>query len=461
MSYKVCPICGSPAHPNATLCSTCGTSLAQVEVVKRERQTPAARRDYDRRYGEADLLEGELHSRGRMVLFSILLVALVSLCGVGVFFIGMRVLNAPEPTPTPEAGNPLAVEEGTPQPILVSTNTPHPTVLLPTVTPAPPTPTFTATEGPCTRQVQSGDSLIGLLISCGHRSQDVMPTVLAMNSLAAPEALQSGQTILIPWPTPTPDPNAAASADSATASTANMSLSSEGSSAIATNPTPSDSELANDLAALRASAAPTAMPTATLMPGIAWHIVQPNESMVSIASMYQTNAETLAQLNPEIAFSQCDFKYDTGGERCTVLINSGQRIRVPAPTPTPTLSPTLSGSETATFTPTPTYNAPSALSPGNRALFGKDDLITLRWVGSGTLSPGDVYLVTVTDLTTQTTFTAETSELFYIIPTSWQGEDSLRHEYEWTVSVIRTGNPDQPTFTTEARLFTWSGRGDA
>jgi LysM repeat protein len=460
LSYKVCPICGTPSHPNAMLCSTCGTSLAEVETVKRDKK-PSARRGYDRRYGEADLLEGELHARGRMYLFSAALVIMISLCGIGAFYVGTRVLNAPEAAPTPLSGLPQTPDDSQPPGEFVTT-TPLPTILLPTVTPAPPTPTFTPTEGPCTRQVQSGDDLISLLFSCGHRSMDVVPLVLEMNNLSAPEALQAGQTLLIPWPTATGEPTT----ESTTADV--TSAASQGTSEILSVPSvytaaSADNTAAQgDIVALRGPPGePTAYPTSTLMPGVAWHVIQPNENMLSIAYQYNTNAETLSQLNPEIAFSQCDFQYDSGGERCTVLIQAGQSIRVPAPLPTAALSPTLSGSETATFTPTATFNAPIALSPGSRAQFGRDDLITLRWMGSGLLSSGEVYRIAVEDLTTRTAFTADTSELFYILPASWQGQDAQRHEYRWTVSVIRLNDPEHPTFTTDARLFTWDGRGES
>jgi hypothetical protein len=205
----------------------------------------------------------------------------------------------------------------------------------------------------------------------------------------------------------------------------------------------------------------SAFATPTLLPGVTWHTVQANESMIGIAYFYGTNAETLSQLNPEIPFSQCDFQYDTGGERCMVYLQIGQQIRVPVPMPTATLSPTLSGSETATFTPTPTYNAPSALSPGNRAMFGRSDMVTLRWVASGSLSVGEAYRITVENLTLLTVHTADTSELFFILPGDWQGRDSRRHQYRWAVSIVRLDQPEHLTFTTEARLFTWEGRGES
>ena len=147
-----------------------------------------------------------------------------------------------------------------------------------------------------------------------------------------------------------------------------------------------------------------------------------------------------------------------GGENCVVILISGQKIRVPAPTATPTLSPTPSGSETPTPTATPTFNAPSALSPSDRVLFQETDLITLRWVASGTLGPDQVYQVQVQDLTDSITYAGDTTELSFIIPEDWQAQDGTRHEFRWTVSVVNTENRDHPFFVTEPRTFTWEGR---
>lgn len=451
MSYKVCPICGTPAFPNATLCSTCGTTLTDVDLVKRDDKPAPPPTAYDRRYGEADLLEGELRHQGQVYLIGVGLVVLLLICGVGLFFGGAQFLSGSQGTPTP-ANSPFPTRESTGGAVALETATPRPSLNLPTVTPAPPTATFTPTPGPCERQVQSGDDIISLAYSCGHRSQDVLPLILEMNDLSAPEQLQAGQMLLIPWPTPTEeiievDPTSAAMLDL------------DGRSDSGSLATVDAFFAAQNSTGLPVSYSGFATPT--LLPGVTWHIVQPNESMIAIAYQYGTNAETLSQLNPEIPFSQCDFQYDTGGERCMVFLQVGQQIRVPAPLPTATLSPTLSGSETPTFTPTPTFNAPSALSPGNRAIFRRNDMVTLRWVASGTLNPGEAYRVTVENLTTMTVHTADTSELFYIIPGDWQGRDSRRHQYRWTVSIIRLDDPENLTFTTEARLFTWEGRGES
>jgi hypothetical protein len=287
--------------------------------------------------------------------------------------------------------------------------------------------------------VNYGDDIISLAYSCGHRSQDVLPLILELNDLDAPEQLQAGQTLLIPWPTPT---EATIEVDATSAAMLDIDGQAESSNQATLDAFFAIQDSTGEVMAYSGFATPT------LLPGVTWHTVQANEN-------------TLSQLNPEVPFSQCDFQYDTGGERCLVMLQIGQQIRVPAPLPPPTLSPTLSGSETATFTPTPTYNAPSALSPGNRTLFRRDDLITLRWVSSGSLNVGEAYHITVENLTTSTVHSADTSELFYIIPGDWQGRDARRHQFRWTVSIIRLNEPENLTYTTEARLFTWEGRGES
>ncbi len=344
LARKLCPICSTVCHPNATVCPTCGASLADVQPEPDRRPRAAKAPGYDRRYGETDLYEGETRRSGEWLLTIGGLAALAVLCA-GVLAFALPALNRMTSSPTATA----TLAATTDPSVILITNTPRPTMpmALATVTPAPPTATPPPTEGPCAYIIQSGDDLITLAYDCGHRSLEILPAILELNNLSAPEAIQVGQTILIPRPTPTPDP------------------------AGALLPT-STGEGASDVAALfvaEANATPptaTLMPTPTLLPGLMWHTVQSQESMVAIMYQYNTTAEVLAQINPEIAFSQCDFQFDTGGPACTVLLQPGQLFRVPAPTPTPTLSPTPSGSETATPTATATFNAPSALSPTDR-----------------------------------------------------------------------------------------------
>ncbi|MCL4247628.1 MAG: LysM peptidoglycan-binding domain-containing protein [Anaerolineae bacterium] len=450
--YKTCPICGTAAHHNAVICPTCGTTLTDVQVTDTEKQaqkTSSRASGYDYRYGETDLYEGALRRNRDPLVFGGVLVLAAAVCVGLVLFLGARFLGTTilpvaaedTQTPTPAAtGGDINVGFVTPSALPIVTNTARPAPNLITVTPAPATATPSPTPAPCVRRVQAGDSLLGLAIACGHRDLDVIDLIVATNALSAPEAIQVGQEIVIPWPTATADPNQP-SAPPDTESSANGS----GSDTIAVSS--NSPELAANV-----------FPTETLQPGVAWHTVRKDETMLSIAVQYGANAEILSQLNPEIEFSQCDFGMDSGGPRCTVLLIEGEQIRVPSPTATPTIPPTPSGSETPTPTATPTFNAPTSLSPGDRALFQADELVTLRWITTGTLGPNEVYRVGVRDLTAGVDHSNDTKELFFVVPAEWQGSDGRRHEFSWSVSVIDLDAPETPIFTTDTRIFIWESR---
>jgi hypothetical protein len=289
--------------------------------------------------------------------------------------------------------------------------------------------------------VQPNDDLYAILARCGHRHYDVMlGVVVDLNELEDPSRIQIGQKIEVPWPTSTPDPNAIATAE-VTSETSAL----DAAVAISGEPT--------------RSSALAPRPTETMIPGVIWHEVQPDENILSIAYFYKANLKILSELNPEVTFSQCDFGNGAGGPNCIVELSIGQKIRVPEPTATPTLSPTPSGSETPTPTATATFNAPSPLNPADRAFFRNNEFVTLRWVTSGSLSPEQVYLVTVKDQTVPITYAATTRELYFIMPEAWHQPDATRHDFEWTVSVIDSNNPDHPYYVTEPRLFTWQGQG--
>lgn len=438
MAQKICPICGTVNHPNAVICPTCGTSLGAVQTEAAKQPKTARTSNYDRRFGETDLYEGEVRRSPELLLTVVSGLLLALLC-VGALLVALPALNNEAAATPTEDSAALADGTATSDAILI-TNTVRPTMEFDTVTPAPPTPTPLPTEGPCEYTVQPGDDLITLAYRCGHRSLDIMPEILRLNNLSAAEAIQAGQTLLIPRPTLASDPAGAQAA-----------------------PATQDPANANSVASLfvaEANATPvpaTRIPTATLLPGIQWHIVLPQESMVGIMYQYNTSAEVLSQINPEIPFSLCDFQYDTGGDTCMVYLQPGQQIRVPAPTPTATLSPTPSGSETATPTATATFNAPSLISPNDRARFGVNDIMTLRWMSTGVLGPGDAYRVSLEDMTAGQSYSADTGELFMILPSGWQGQDGKPHDFRWSIGLVLAGT-DQLRYETPARIFTWNSR---
>ena len=435
-AFKICPICETRNQRYAALCATCGATIADVAPQEPNPDRGSAESHYDFRLGETDLAEESLSRTGRILSALLILFIVLSLAGIAFTVIASRSSaiattgadGLPTAKPTRVAG--------------------------PTVTPGPPSATFTlsptstaaptttSTPAPCLRKVEAGDSLIGIVMRCGHRKLDILPTVMHLNGIADEALIRIGQEIVVPLPSPTPDPAATAlptdsgEIDSASADSRAIEL-----ALLAFDPL-----------------APTETPT--LLPGLMWHTVQPDENMIVIALQYKTDAKALSDLNPEIEFLLCDFGFDYGGPECTVQLFQGQRVRVPAPTPTMTPIPTASGSETPTPLPTATFNAPIAQSPPDEAFFSALEQVTLRWVATGRLSATEVYRIVLTDTDTGARYTAETRELFHILPDAWRPNDLNSHVYAWRVSVLDTSS-DRVSHTSAERSFVWQGTGQS
>ncbi|MCU0496572.1 MAG: hypothetical protein MUF87_04370 [Anaerolineae bacterium] len=450
-SFKICPICDTPNHRNAAVCITCGTSLNQVSAISQGERGGESTSPYDYRYGETDLHEDGLRRKAQTYLAGISVVLVV------IMVIGVVLMLAPNLN---IASLPVMAQTQT-QAFAFVTNTPRPTIAAPTVTQGPPTlfpsatpsasPTITPTftPSPCYQTVQAGDGLYNLVIRCGHRDLDVIQEVIRLNNLNSETDIRAGETLEIPWPTPTLDPNVTEEPVAFVTASGDEAL-------IALDVMNVDDPANINLTLI---ADPFFRPTPTLLPGVMYHVVSPDENAISISVLYNTNFDILRQLNPEVNFARCEFGLRFGGPDCIVLLGQGQQIRVPAPTPTITLSPTPSGSETATPTATATFNAPSAISPSNQAYFRRDEIVTLRWITTGTLGPNQTYLVTVTRVNDNQVFSGETMDLFFLMPIEWQGESAVRYEYQWTVSVIDLSDPTTLYYTTPLQTLTWEGRG--
>ncbi|MEO1166048.1 MAG: hypothetical protein AAFV98_19855 [Chloroflexota bacterium] len=440
--YKICPICGTASGEKATVCVTCGTNLARVEVAKRQAVANDDAIDYDFRHGETDLLEKSV-SKTANVYLVIIVTVLMTLGVVGIvlamttdiFAVGDNepdIISPVDITPSPRPTIDAATVTMGP-PTLTHTPTPQPTF----------TPSITPTRGPCTITLPQGQTLTWALGQCGHRSLDVVPTVLALNDLADQNSLRSGQEILIPWPTPTFDPNAVPT----------ETITPEGGADLDVPDGIDVAAVDESIEAFQATALPT------LPPGVMWHVVSAQENIITIADLYATDVQTLSQLNRQIDFARCDFGMRFGGADCIVQLFQGQQVRVPAPTPTPTLSPTPDPNATATPTPTATFNVPSAFSPTDREFFYNDELVTLRWVPTATLNGNEMYRIDVTDLTTDETFIGYTTDISFTVPTEWQG-NTARHEYEWTVGIVSGDNTDAVRNATDPLIFVWQGVSD-
>lgn len=419
--------------------------------------------DYDFRYGETDLLEDALMHKARNYTMAVVFgLSTLLLLGLGMILLPMLSGEADaaserlNPTSNLGSADPLAqMQSPTVSPVMLALATVtegQPTVP-PTLTPSmTATLTLTPTPAPCEQIVGSGEGLYAVVSRCGHRDLYVITAVIDLNNLNSDTDIIAGQRLIVPWPTETPDPAGDAEpfgqpSDLTTSNTADQA------------PDLSGQMSAEDIAATQA-VDPFFNPTPTNPPGVQNHQVQAGENIATIIVYYNTSIDVLEQLNPQITFSQCDFGTRFGGERCVVLLNTNQIIRVPAPTPTPTLSPTPSGSETPTPTATATFNAPSPLSPSNRSFFQRDQIVTLRWTTSAFLARGQAYLVQVENLTEGIVYTDQTTDLFYVLPRDWQSAASGRFEYEWTVSVIDVAASDTPLYATEPLAFSWEGQAD-
>jgi LysM repeat protein len=458
-----CPICGAVQPLSARKCSICGavlpgelTPVLQVE----EPVAQGARDRYDSAVGDDDLYVPDLSGRmWRLILVGC--VGLALLVGLGIGLVASRMLWGEHQDGVRAGVETIATDRSTAPPTatlreeMFVTLTANPTRAMPpglaTVTPAPPTPTDSPTPGPCYQTAQQGDTVYGMAIRCGHLDMAVVDLILEINHMKSPQELQVGQTLEIPWPTPTPggEPTGEQSITAGTGGGGDLP-------ATEAAPQVSLNEFGTpDLLATYQTAEPT------LRPGQAWHTVQSGETILSIAIDYDTTIEVLSQINPEIPFLQCDYGSPSGGPNCSVMLTIGQRVRVPVPLPTLTFTPSPAGTLTPTPTATPTFNAPYPLSPQDNAHFRADEMVTLRWGGTGTLAAGERYVVHVRDLDTGDTYEAAVTDTTYILPGGWQPSDGNSHTFEWTISVATIdaqNNILSEDHETDPRRFAWDSR---
>ncbi len=462
-----CPICGASQPLAARKCSICGATLpgeltpvAPLPVVESLPQK-GARPLYDPALGDDDLFVGDLAGRmWRLILVGGIVLALVLGLGIGVVisqFLGDED-DDPVFTEGIEQGPSATQQDGTFIPSAIPTNTPRtpssaptwtltPKMLdLPTITPVPPTPTITPTPEPCYQTAWAGATIFEMALKCGHVDWSVVDVILEMNDMESAAELRENQTLEIPWPTPTPGGDPAQQSSDAGAEAGD-------SMALASEPVLNEFGTPDRLAQYQ-NVEPT------LRPGQKWHVIQAGETIAGIAYQYDTTVEILSQINPEIPFLQCDYGQTYGGPNCSVMLYEGQSLRVPVlvPTPEPTATP---GTRTPTPQPTPTYNAPYVIAPENEAHFNGDQIVTLRWNGTGTLAANERYVVRVLDRDTGENFLALVPDTFYSLPGGWQPDDGNRHTLEWTVSIGTIDADfnvvDEYDMTTPRR-FTWNSR---
>lgn len=77
-------------------------------------------------------------------------------------------------------------------------------------------------------------------------------------------------------------------------------------------------------AAVAGSPTPTAVPAE-----VTTYTIQSGDTLLDIALRFDTTLPMLAELNPQLDFTNCDFTRLSGGSNCTVLLRVGERLIVP------------------------------------------------------------------------------------------------------------------------------------
>lgn len=298
-----------------------------------------------------------------------------------------------------------------------------------TNTPQPPTQTSipTATFGPFEYVIQPDDTLMYIIQLPQHGYDyelDVAQEVVDLNeNMTSIDFLPPvGNTILVPRPTSTATPIGAE----------------------ATQTIQAVIGVDNSTGALLASGS-----------SVGCYEVEEDDSLVSIASDYNTTLEILSQLNSDLNWFGCDFQLPSGGPECNPTIQIAQCINVPQPTPIPTYTPTPSGNETPT--PTPTYLAPRMLYPVNGVVVppGRFDL---QWVGVTGLTADDEYLVEMTDVTSGQKLLQVTESTSFTMLDTFVPTDGQAHTIQWRVSVARQNESGVYGYvggTGDWRVFEW------
>lgn len=325
-----------------------------------------------------------------------------------------EIVSSPTITITPSLTPTREINE---IPVVVASPLPTQAINVPT-SDAPPSPT----SGPCVETVQTGDTLIQILLRtpCGNEvNQGLIDAVVVLNdNISNADFLPAiGSTILIPMPTPTPIP---AGADLTQTAAVNNNF-----------------DVQNGV-------------IVPLNQEYGCYTIQEGDSVVGIAELFNTDLEVISQRNPNLNWQGCDFTNPSGGSLCNPILRVDQCINVPFPTSTPVPTHTPSGRETAT--PTPTQEAARVISPPEGSI--ANQRVTLEWLSVGILRPAERYLITIEDRTAGTTNSYVTSNTRYTLPDSLIPSDGQNHSMAWRVSVAAE-NPDG-SYTPVGGLGEWN-----
>ncbi len=288
---------------------------------------------------------------------------------------------------------------------------PTPTITLtPTASPTlTPLPTATETTAPSPTPLPPVEYTVAsgdTCISIAFNANIGLQALLEANGLSQACPLVAGQKLTVPQPTYTPTPLPTSTLDSV-------------------------------------SLTETARPRT-------YYTVAAGDNLFSIAAFYNVDPAALAAEN--------------GIPPPDYAITVGQVLTIPLDRPPPTVGPS------PTATPLPPYPAPILLSPAEGAAISPvEQAVTLQWSAVDILQEGEVYLVSIEDVTCNCAKRKldTTTTTRYIVNVDMKPEEAAPHVFKWSVVTARqtsTNDKGDPVYepagaTSEVRTFTWTGIG--
>lgn len=203
---------------------------------------------------------------------------------------------------------------------------------------------------------------------------------------------------------------------------------------------------------------PTSPPTATLEAGPLTETARPRQKYTVVAG------DTLFSVAAKFNVDYQALASENGVPGPDYPITVGQVLQVPLDRPPATAGPT------PTATPLPPYPAPALLSPPNgSAVSPVEQTVVLQWAAVDVLKDGEVYLVTVEDVTCNCAkkLTDVTNQTRYIVKPDLKPVEAQPHVFRWSVVTARQNGTRQDGTaiyepagaTSEERTFTWTGIG--
>lgn len=400
-----CPVCDAVVAEKATVCLMCGYRLLLVVTPPAESETSAATPEVVAGPTTTEPVTPVLSETATAVPPTPLIPAPVItavpdvpdvvesvmrerqaplvLVMTAVFTIGIIILGSLVWQYRPDEVSMIIAPSVTPIPPTITftpTWTPLPTETSPpTLTPSiTPTPEPTATlPPPRSHTVSSGETLFGL--SFLYRvSTD---SITSLNGLASDAQIQVNQNLLIPWPTPTPPLQ------------------------IITVEVNGELVIADPRGCDR-------------------YEVQSGDSIVAIAAQFGIPFELLTLVNriTDATILQ------PGDTVCIPQISYGSIEDLP-PTPGPSPTPTL----------TPPPAGPKLLYPVNETVIElPDGVVRLQWTAVKNLTDAEWYMVEMADtnLLDSLPHRAFTRDTSLIVPADWRPDVPETHQLCWRVSIV-------------------------